>query len=62
LLIQQEGDYIPEPYAFRRDIGATCGPCAANGQQETDMAEFSQLENLVQRITAEICQKLGIKT
>jgi len=61
LLIQQEGDYIPEPYAFRRDVGTSCGPCAGNGQMQEGVPDFSDLENLVQRITHEICRELNIQ-
>ncbi|MCS7167809.1 MAG: class II aldolase/adducin family protein [Gemmatales bacterium] len=62
LVIQQEGDFVPEPYAFRRDVGATCGPCATNGHvQETQPLGLSpmDLEAIVQRITDEILRELS---
>lgn len=62
LLIQQQGDFVPEPYAFRRDIGASCGPCAGSGASEDNgqlrHLEAGDLEALVQRITDEICRRL----
>lgn len=63
LVIQQEGDFVPEPYAFRRDIGATCGPCPVNGELDSASSSVglkpADLESLVQRITEEICRQLN---
>ncbi|GBD35759.1 Methylthioribulose-1-phosphate dehydratase [bacterium HR36] len=62
LVIQQTGDFVPEPYAFRRDVGASCGACAGNGAppSSTHDSDFtpSDLEALVQRITDEIYRQL----